>query len=377
MAHVFIVNETTLKVHLEYLVAGTAAQSENCDFLNSKSNLINPNIERMLTSMIADISRIRKGDDVLFYVQRANKHEGMFFGSLKVVEEPFLCQDKYLEKDLEKKLTFRVKLKPDKIYRCGITERECLDSLKGVKHPSELCWSLIYRKLKANRGCIMITNYEYQKIMQKLDIKNNHNILKSTSISYDKEKNEIIPSQEIKLYEGKKDSLDILKRLIYKKNKNNAYESHLQAFILQNLESISALNPTESNITWIGNEVSCGVGMQSIDICFFAETPNALNIIVCELKDEQPNNFIKNQLNKYIEWLIDYIVPTYNKKVIIYPTIVAPVPTKKTMEMFESIKNTTNSLITGVEVKDIRYIAFSVENDTISFKEVLHATANI
>ena len=377
MAHVFIVNETTLKVHLEYLFAGTGAQSYNCDFLNSKSNLINPNIERMLTSMIADISRIRKGDDVLFYVQRANKHEGMFFGSLKVVEEPFLCQDKYLEKDLEKKLTFRVKLKPDKIYRYGITERECLDSLKGVKHPSELCWSLIYRKLKANRGCTMITNYEYQRIMQKLDIKNNHNILKSTSISYDKEKNEIIPSQEIKLYEGKKDSLDILKRLIYKKNKKNAYESHLQAFILQNLENISALNPAESNITWIGNEVSCGVGMQSIDICFFAETLNALNIIVCELKDEQPNNFIKNQLNKYIEWLIDYIVPTYNKKVIIYPTIIAPVPTKKTTEMFENINDTTNSLENNVEVKNIRYIAFSVENDTISFKEVLHATANI
>ena len=45
--------------------------------------------------------------------------------------------------------------------------------------------------------------------------------------------------------------------------------------------------------------------------------------------------------------------------------------------MFENINDTTNSLENNVEVKNIRYIAFSVENDTISFKEVLHATANI
>ena len=46
-------------------------------------------------------------------------------------------------------------------------------------------------------------------------------------------------------------------------------ESHLQAFILQNLDkdnNLKKLLTKSKKIEWIGNEVSCGVGMQRIDI---------------------------------------------------------------------------------------------------------------
>jgi len=370
MAHVFIVDEKTLNVHLKYMFAGTGAKDFKCDFLLNNAIEIKPSTERLLSGMISDISRVKPGDDIIFYLQQTALHEGMFFGSFKVIEAPFLANDNYLEEELDKNLTFRVKLKADKVYPKGITERECLDSLKGINHPSELCWSLIYRKLKGNRGCTMITDYEYNKIMKKISEKNNDICLKSNGFSYDKDKNEIVPIDLYKNYNGTKESLDITKRLIYKKNKKNAYETHLQAYILQKINEIEILKPTKDKITWLGNEVSCGVGMQSIDICFYQETEDKLNITICELKDEQPVPYIKNELEKYIEWIKDYIIPTYNKQVILYPTIVAPKPTTKTINVYTQIKNSTIYNSENITIKPIRYISFTIEEE-ISFEEIM------
>ena len=195
MAHVFIVNEKTLNVHLKYLFAGTGAKDYKCTFLTNNNEKIHFSKERLLVSMIADISRIRKGDSVLFYLQQTVKHEGMFFGSFVVEEPPFLCNDNYLENDLEKNLIFRVLLKPQEVYPKGITERECLDSLKNIDHPYEMCWSLIYRKLKGNRGCTMITDFEYSHILEKIRSKSSDKCLKCNNLSFDNEKAEIIENK--------------------------------------------------------------------------------------------------------------------------------------------------------------------------------------
>lgn len=339
MAHVFIVDEKTFSIHLKYKFAGTGAKDYKCDFLKNNKSEVKPSIERLLSGMIADISRVKKNDDVIFYLQQTTMHEGMFFGSFKVAEEPFLCNDNYLEQELGKNLTFRVKLIPNKVFEKGITERECLDSLKGIEHPSQMCWSLIYRKLKANRGCTMITNYEYEQIMKKIELRNGGEFLNSDNLDYSSEFNKIISISQDYEYIGKKESLDIKDRLLYKKNKNNAYESHLQAYILQNIFNIECLKINKDILTWIGNEVSCGVGMQSIDICFIQETEKEGNISILELKDEQPELKIKNQIEKYVEWITDYIIPTYNKKIIIAPIIIAPKPKDKTINMYKEIKN--------------------------------------
>lgn len=372
MAHVFIVDENTLSVHLKYKFAGTGAKQHKCNFLENNSITVKPSTERLLSSMIADISRVKKGDEVIFYLQQTKKHEGMFFGSFIVKEEPFICNDGFLEEELGKNLTFRVKLIPDKVYKEGISERECLDSLKNIEHPSQMCWSLIYRKLKGNRGCTMITNYEYNQIMKKIELKNNYQYIKSNNFDYDKEKNQIIPLDQKFEYIGKKESINIKNRLIYKKNKGNAYESHLQAYILQNLFDISCLKMNEDKITWIGNEVSCGVGMQSIDICFIQENNKEVNIAICELKDEQPAENIKNQLEKYVEWVKDYIIPTYNKKIILNPIIIAPEPKIKTKEMFKSIEKSLIYKSEKIEVKKIKYIEFEEKNNEILFREVYY-----
>lgn len=370
MAHVFIVDENTLSVHLKYKFAGTGAKNYKCDYLENNSIEINSSVERLLSGMIADISRVKKGDAVIFYLQQTSKHEGMFFGSFIVEDNPFLSNDDYLKTELRKNLTFRVKLIPGEVYKYGITERECLDSLKDIEHPSQMCWSLIYRKLKGNRGCTMITNYEYNQIMKKIKSKNNNKYIESNNFDYDKENNQIIPFNNELEYKGKKEALNIKDRLLYKKRKRNAYETHLQAYVLQNLSKIDCLKINKDPITWIGNEVSCGVGMQSMDICFIQENEKEVDIAICELKDEQPKEYIKKQLEKYIEWIVDYIVPTYNKKVILNPIIIAPKPNLKAKKIFSIIKESLISTTNKIEVKAIKYIGFEEENSEILFKEV-------
>ena len=69
MVHVFIVNRMTFKYHLEYSFAGTGAKDKLSTFL-SNPNVSNYNAatERNLVGMIADISRIRANDKIIFYL---------------------------------------------------------------------------------------------------------------------------------------------------------------------------------------------------------------------------------------------------------------------------------------------------------------------
>ena len=76
MTHVFIVNDTTLKYHLEYMFAGTGANTdapflydENYQNPRKKENGLTSASERNIVAMIADISRVKEGDKIIFYLQ--------------------------------------------------------------------------------------------------------------------------------------------------------------------------------------------------------------------------------------------------------------------------------------------------------------------
>jgi len=370
MAQVFIVDEKTFDLHLKYSFAGTGAKDNSIDFIKNNLSVLPSTTEKMLTGMIADISRIRNDDKIIFYLQQKHGREGMFYGSFKAVNTAFLCDDDYLENELEKKLTFRVELKPEEVYPVGVTERECLDSLYGIEKPYELCWSLIYRKLKANRGCTMITDAEYEYIMNKIRRKNNNNKFTSNRLKFNVQTSQIeIDTNEFH-YLGKKEQLNIFNRLKYKYDRGNSYETLLQAYMIQNLESIEALKVTVDPITWIGNEMSCGVGMQSIDVIFIQQNKKEVHLVLCELKDEQPEQYIKNQLFKYVDWLYQYIVPTYkHKKIIIHPTIVAPEPKEKTKDMMKQIDINFKIKNRKFKISNTRYVSFRIENDGLKFQE--------
>ena len=92
--HVFIVDSTTFKIHLEYLFAGTGSKKKNglahegvfIDFNNNRNTSLHFKTEDNLVGMIADANRVRRGDIIIFYLQQDfsnNIFEGKFFGTFK------------------------------------------------------------------------------------------------------------------------------------------------------------------------------------------------------------------------------------------------------------------------------------------------------
>lgn len=376
MTHVFVVDQNTFKYHLEYLFAGTGAKDKTSPFLSNNNISYPSTTERMLVGMIADISKIRIGDKVIFYLQSNGSSSGTFFGVFKVVSNPFFDENdtqNYLKNQTQKGLSFRVLIEPDEVYAKGVTEHEYLDSLKGKENPYDLCWSLIYRKLKGNRGCTMIMDYEFEDLLQKLRNKNNYKPLIGSNFTFNSSTCEIQCNAIKNIYAGRQINIDILPRLIFKHSKNNAFETHLQAYITKNCDSgvlANMLLSLKNGYCWIGNEVSCGVGMQRIDILLKEENDTDVYIRVIELKDEAPYlSIVQNQLPWYLEWLSDYVLPKYtNKNVYLIPAIIAKGPL--TPQLLSSYKN-FNYSISNVNVMPLQYIGFDINLSGINFTRYL------
>ena len=375
MTHIFIVNKNTFKYHLEYLFAGTGAKDKLSTFLTDASLNYPSTTERMLVGMIADISRIRIDDKVVFYLQSAGGNPGMFFGVFKVISNPFFDENdesNYLSNYMNKGLSFRVLLKADEVYAKGITEHEYLDSLAGKNSPCDLCWSLIYRKLKGNRGCTMIMDYEFDDLLIKLRLKNDNTSLVGDSFTFDSSSFEIVVTNKGNTYVGKKNRLDILPRLLYKAERGNAFESHLQAYIMQNLDSILSkeLIFLKEYPVWIGNEVSCGVGMQRIDVMIKQKSNHDIYIRLIELKDEAPYlGIITNQIPWYLEWLSYYVLPKYTQKLVhVIPTIIGSGRIPDTIR--SDYENFTYH-IPGVDVANLEYFGFDTTATNIIFTRYL------
>jgi predicted RNA-binding protein len=276
--HVFIVDTTTFKYHLEYLFAGTGAKDNIIDFNNNPDTSLNHTTENNLVGMIADSQRVRKGDFVIFYLQQnysVKVWEGKFYGIFKVKEDlSFLDNNdsnQFLKQELIKSLTFRTLLEPFEVYSKGVTEWEALDEIKYIQSPNQMLWSLIYRKLKGNRGNTMITIYESERLFKLLRDKNNRQILSGQKFTFNVQTQEINQYNTTHNYTGRKEKINILPRLIKKYKDNKAFETHLQAYIVQNIGRKTNISLDHSllngwTIEWLGNEVSCGVGMQRIDV---------------------------------------------------------------------------------------------------------------
>ena len=381
MYHVFVVNDVTFKYHLEYLFAGTCAV-KNPDFLDdsayqnpspkSKSEGVTPKQELSICGMIADVSRIRPGDKVIFYLTQTAEHEGMFLGVFTVTGKAFFDsnEDNYLGHQLTVNLNFRVTLSPDIVYAKGVSEREALDSLIGISHPSQMCWSLIYRKLKGKRGCTMITDYEAYRLVNLIKKANNGRELKSKYFTYDNRLNQITGNEQRNPYRGTKSDLDIKDRMLVKAARQNKYEAHLQAYVLQHIDKkpLKDLLNIDTNVPlWVGNEVSCGVGMQSIDIMTQQCGKKDIYINVIELKCVEPyDDILDKQLLKYENWILDYISPLYQEKhVHIRPIIIAKsFGRKEQTECFVQKCKKVKCYTTGnTTIEPVCYIGYTIDED--------------
>ncbi len=372
--HVFIVDSTTFKYHLEYLFVGTGAKDEYIDFNNNSFTELHSKKETNLLAMMADIQRVRKGDHVIFYLQQNSKeeiHEGKFYGVFKIKENlSFLDnndENQYLKEYLRKSLTFRAIIEPEQVYADGITEWEALDEIKNIQSPNQMLWSLIYRKLKGNRGNTMITLYESERLIDLIRKKNLRCILSGTNFSFDKKTQKIINIEKVNKYKGRKEKINILPRLISKYNKGNKFEAHLQTYILQNINNINIFK--NYDIEWLGNEVSCGVGMQRIDIMLSISDKNR-KVIPIELKSTCAYPGIINQIQRYLDWLEQYYIP--NRPSDMEPMIISRKISDKTKDDYKKVVDSLNSFNNEnnkLSLK-IRYVEFEIINDEIKFTEV-------
>lgn len=377
--HVFIVNDNTFKYHLEYMFAGTGADDKKVDFNGKSISKLPHGTQRNLVGMMADGMRIRKGDYIIFYLQATSEHEGKFYGVFEAIENGIFLdnndKNQFLNKELMKSLTFRTLIKPIKgcVYACGVTEWEALDDISDIQSPQGMIWSLIYRKLKGNRGNTMITLYECSHLTDLIAKKNNRNpliIKNNQGLTY----NELTGNIEItnikNVYTGRKEIINILPRLIDKYNKNQAYEVFLQMYITQNIglgtnKSLDKAFDTKiKQIEWIGNEVSCGVGMQRIDILLSTKTANETIVSPIELKAVGASLNNIRQIKRYMDWFKLYYYPNI-------PSALQPVLLcKKCVPLTDDIKKAFIDLKNEYKSFPLIYIEHYVNNNDIFFERI-------
>lgn len=378
MTNVFIVNNTTFNIHLQYMFAATGTDYIPSFLENPDDTTIHWSRECNLLGLIADISRIKINDQILFYLQGDKDHSGTIFGIFRAISNPFYCNNNYLQNELQKKLQYRVLIEQDEVYAKGISEYTALDSLANIEHPSQMCWSLIYRKLRGNRGCTMITDYEADRLKKLIKTSNNNTTITLPNnfykFVYNAQSNCISTEQLDAIYRKTNfASLNIKERLLFRMNSNRAYETHLQVYILQNINQNNNLKqliiPNINNSFWIGNEVGCGVGMQKIDILIMQLLDNILHINIIELKCINPSESIFKQLKKYIYWIKDYICPLHSDKDIkINPIIIAPFDKKLLVN--SSIEEQISVNQNSIQISQVNYIKIINQNNNITFKQL-------
>lgn len=378
--HVFIVDTTTFKYHLEYLFVGTGNANKVIDFNNSATTQLYTGRkykgEDSLLGMIADSQRVRTDDSVIFYLQQNYERgirEGKFFGVFKVKEAPSFLDNndksQFLKQQLGKSLTFRTIIEPYQVYAEGVTEWEALDEIKNIQSPHQILWSLIYRKLKGNRGNTMITIYESERLINLIRSKNNRQTLNGQHFTFNEALQQIETSNQSNSYTGRREPINILPRLVNKYCNRKQFETHLQSYILQELENLPMFN--NLSIEWIGNEVSCGVGMQRIDIMLSIDGQNR-KIIPIELKSVNAYPEITIQLQRYVDWIEQYYLP--NRPSDIEPMIISRNISDKTTQDYQNLINKFNTFNQTNNTLPLRYVEFSIDcnKQTIIFNEITY-----
>lgn len=325
-AHVFVVSATTFDLHLKYLFVGTGSKDNQIDFNRKSTSSLHHASENSLVSMLSDASRLRKGDSVYFYVQQESNADGKFYGVFECTEDgPFLDGDdekQFLRNELEKNLNIRAKIGPRAVYAGGISEWDLLDNISSVTKPYEMIWSLIYRKLKGNRGNTMITLFEEQQLLKKLTDRHSSALVvpQGANLEYRDEEIRVNLVNASFSYTGNAEKIDLLPRLRAKYLEGKAFEAHLQAYMVASIlkDANNSLDSTlfeNHQLEWLGNEVSCGVGMQRIDILTHTRVSDETIISPIELKAVSAQAKNLKQIQRYVDWLKLYYLPTMPGKI--------------------------------------------------------------
>lgn len=365
--HVFIVNEKTFPIHLQHLLAGTGAYSQK------KKDWLNEHI-----GLLSDIKRVRAEDFVIFYIEAKKQKKGGFYGIFKIANQSPIVfhtpRASGFRPNLPKnKLIYRTLLEPHEIYAEGVPELEALDKLPC--YATEIQWSLIYRKLKGKRGCTPLLPWEAQKLMDMIRSKNSGNPIANNrflgGFDWDKTNRKIITTSSRRSYTCPRSfTFNVLNSICRLYKKEERYETNLQLYFTENIGIAHSLNQiVGNNIMWFGNEVRCGVGMQSMDILTIYQDGKRKEYRIIELKDEAVRPNIVNQIEYYVNWASQdfgrHLDGAFNWN--IQPVIVAPKVRLKTWpKVVTDFKNFNRKQIS----LPILYFEFKITRNNIQFNQV-------
>lgn len=327
--HLFIVSEKTLPVHLAYEFAGVTKRND-CAWSYVD---VHPSAERAQAGLYADVCRVHRGDEIVFYLETpehdVGREGGRFLGIFEVTSEfPFYEPGgEYLLEELGLPLIYRLLIRPKEIFRVGLTEWQAMDEMTDFEGVHDIPWTLIYRKMTGRRGCTPLLPHEAEIIYQMLDLRNAGQRIHADHIGFDEDRVGLDPSRVHREYEGDTSRFDKTdQHLIHLINHTSRkWELQLQAYLMQEIGRNDRLTKQlfpNVRITWIGNEVYAGAGMQSIDILVYSR--NELNrfIHLIELKSDTADAEAAAQLNRYIKWVKAHIPDISVHQII--PTVVAP-----------------------------------------------------
>ena len=136
-------------------------------------------------------------------------------------------------------------LEPYEIYSKGVPEWEALDKLPV--YSTEIQWSLIYRKLKAKRGCTPLLPWEAQRLMDMIRNKNAGNPIANTQFTggfnWDITDRRIITTQNRQNYPYLRTfNFNVLASICELQRRKRVYEVHLQLYFTENIGINSNLN---------------------------------------------------------------------------------------------------------------------------------------
>jgi hypothetical protein len=368
-AHVFVVNDNTFPIHLNYLFAGTGAGEDD------------ENI-----SLLCDIKRVRPGDFVIFYIEAKAKVKGGFYGVFRIKEQDPIVfhvkgQDAYKPDNLGMKLIYRTLIEPHEVYPEGVPEWEALDKLPI--YATEVQWSLIYRKLKGKRGCTPLLPWEAERLINMIRDKNAGKYIADPSytggFTWDAENRRItLTKQRLEYPYQRNYSFDTVGRIceVMRSGKRRAFENLLQLYFIENIGFRRDLEPiVGGNVVWFGNEVACGVGMQKMDLLVINEHGGRREYRIIELKDEPVKPDVVDQIEYYVNWASQrsgrHLLDAYEWN--IQPVIVAPrrnIGTwRSVVEAFRAFRRYNQKNIS----LPILYFEFSCRDRSIVFEEVSYS----
>jgi len=222
----------------------------------------------------------------------------------------------------------------------------------------------------------MITIYESERLFKLLRDKNNREFLSGTNFTLD------VSTQQIRLdnnshpYTGRREKINILPRLIRKYTEGKAFEPHLQTYVVQNIgrntnPSLDRSLLNGSPIEWIGNEVSCGVGMQRIDVMLSIIKNNTKIAIAIELKPNEATTDTVFQLQRYVNWLEQYYIP--NRISDIQPVLISRRIVNKDQPYYLDIINSFKEFNRkNNKCLPLKYVEYELKNNNLEFQEEIY-----